>query len=82
MYLYLTCMLKIQNFRHVSEKLVAAFAKRLSRLSLVAQAADLVLLMQFVGNLLIRHPALLVMVHSPVVESSKYISLSFLLYPL
>lgn len=49
--------------------MVAAFAKRLSRLSLIAHAPDLVLIMQFVGNLLIRHPALSVLIHSSQAES-------------
>jgi len=49
--------------------MVAAFAKRLSRLSLIAQAPDLLLILQFVGNLLIRHPALMGMVHHSSTES-------------
>ncbi|KAJ8734479.1 hypothetical protein PYW08_013729 [Mythimna loreyi] len=43
---------------HLPESLVAAFAKRLSRLSLVASPDDAVGLLQLVANLLLRHPAL------------------------
>ncbi|PZC79613.1 hypothetical protein B5X24_HaOG216137 [Helicoverpa armigera] len=43
---------------HLPEGLVAAFAKRLSRLSLVAAPEDAVGLLQLVANLLLRHPAL------------------------
>ncbi|CAB3221548.1 unnamed protein product [Arctia plantaginis] len=43
---------------HLPEALVAAFAKRLSRLALVASAEDAVGLLQLVANLLLRHPAL------------------------
>lgn len=43
---------------HLPESLVAAFAKRLSRLALVASAEDAIGLLQLVANLLLRHPAL------------------------
>ncbi|CAH0699368.1 unnamed protein product [Spodoptera exigua] len=43
---------------HLPESLVAAFAKRLSRLALVASPDDAVGLLQLVANLLLRHPAL------------------------
>ncbi|KAG6459711.1 hypothetical protein O3G_MSEX011550 [Manduca sexta] len=43
---------------HLPESLVAAFAKRLSRLALVASPEDAVGLLQLVANLLLRHPAL------------------------
>ena len=40
------------------EYLVAAFVKRLSRLALTAPANTLPMVLQFLGNLLIRHPGL------------------------
>ena len=43
---------------HLPEYLVAAFVKRLCRLSLTAPANTLVMVMQFIGNLLLRHPGL------------------------
>ncbi|XP_038054848.1 nucleolar complex protein 4 homolog [Patiria miniata] len=43
--------------------LVAAFAKRLSRLALTAPPTALTLVIPFVGNLLHRHPSCQVMVH-------------------
>ncbi|KAJ0180888.1 hypothetical protein K1T71_002973 [Dendrolimus kikuchii] len=43
---------------HLPEGLVAAFAKRLSRLALVASPEDAIALLQLVANLLLRHPAL------------------------
>ncbi|XP_068628510.1 nucleolar complex protein 4 homolog B [Battus philenor] len=43
---------------HLPEGLVAAFAKRLSRLALVASPEDAISLLQLVANLLLRHPAL------------------------
>ncbi|XP_045456524.1 nucleolar complex protein 4 homolog B [Melitaea cinxia] len=43
---------------HLPESLVAAFAKRLSRLALVGSPEDAKGLLQLVANLLMRHPAL------------------------
>ncbi|KAL0896151.1 hypothetical protein ABMA27_012101 [Loxostege sticticalis] len=43
---------------HLPESLVAAFAKRLSRLALVAAPGDAGALLQLVHNLLLRHPPL------------------------
>ncbi|XP_045504705.1 nucleolar complex protein 4 homolog A [Colias croceus] len=43
---------------HLPESLVAAFAKRISRLALVASLEDADALLQLVSNLLLRHPAL------------------------
>lgn len=41
---------------HLSKRLVAAFAKRLSRLSLIAPPQDIIIIMYFIQNLLLRHP--------------------------
>jgi U3 small nucleolar RNA-associated protein 19 len=43
---------------HLPENLVAAFVKRLSRLSLVAPPQDIVIILYFIGNLILRHPGL------------------------
>ncbi|XP_011863185.1 PREDICTED: nucleolar complex protein 4 homolog B [Vollenhovia emeryi] len=43
---------------HLPETLVAAFAKRLARLTLVAPPEDILIILLFVGNLLLRHPGL------------------------
>lgn len=40
------------------EMLVAAFVKRLARLSLIAPPQDIVIILYFIGNLIIRHPGL------------------------
>ena len=40
------------------EYLVAAFAKRLARLALTGPAHTLTMVLQFIGNLLLRHPGL------------------------
>lgn len=40
------------------ESLVAAFIKRLARLALVAPPQDIVIILYFIGNLIIRHPGL------------------------
>ncbi|XP_063710163.1 nucleolar complex protein 4 homolog A [Culicoides brevitarsis] len=43
---------------HLPESLVAAFAKRLARLALVAPPQDISIILYFIGNLIIRHPGL------------------------
>lgn len=43
---------------HLPETLVAAFAKRLARLALVAPPQDITIILYFIGNLIIRHPGL------------------------
>lgn len=43
---------------HLPESLVAAFAKRLARLALVAPPQDITIILYFIGNLIIRHPGL------------------------
>ncbi|KAI8998951.1 ribosome biogenesis protein Noc4 [Trametes punicea] len=48
---------------HLPATLVASFVKRLSRLSLNAPPAALVMLIPFTYNLLRRHPALMAMIH-------------------
>ncbi|XP_012548017.1 nucleolar complex protein 4 homolog B [Bombyx mori] len=58
---------------HLPESLVAAFAKRLSRLALVACPEDAVGLLQLIANLLLRHPALKRMIcyeDTPAIMSS------------
>jgi U3 small nucleolar RNA-associated protein 19 len=54
---------------HLPEKLVAAFVKRLGRLALIAPANDAVVICQFVGNLILRHPGLKCLIDSQRVDS-------------
>ncbi|KAI0670714.1 CBF-domain-containing protein [Trametes maxima] len=48
---------------HLPATLVASFVKRLSRLSLAAPPAAVVMLISFTYNMLRRHPALMAMIH-------------------
>ncbi|XP_078045524.1 nucleolar complex protein 4 homolog B [Augochlora pura] len=50
---------------HLPEALVAAFAKRLARLTLVAPPEDILIILHFVGNLLLRHPGLKRLIDHP-----------------
>ncbi|XP_029679256.1 nucleolar complex protein 4 homolog B isoform X3 [Formica exsecta] len=50
---------------HLPEALVAAFAKRLARLTLVAPPEDILIILLFVGNLLLRHPGLKRLIDHP-----------------
>ncbi|XP_068206559.1 nucleolar complex protein 4 homolog [Palaemon carinicauda] len=50
---------------HVPEYVIAAFIKKLARLSLSAPASCLVLTLKFIANLLIRYPGLKILVHNP-----------------
>lgn len=54
---------------HLPENLVAAFAKRLSRLSLYAPPQDILIIINFVGNLIIRHPGLKMLMSNPSEET-------------
>ncbi|XP_007426166.3 nucleolar complex protein 4 homolog, partial [Python bivittatus] len=50
---------------HLPAYLVAAFAKRLSRLALTAPPDGLLIVIPFICNLLRRHPSCLVLIHKP-----------------
>ncbi|XP_029506890.2 nucleolar complex protein 4 homolog isoform X1 [Oncorhynchus nerka] len=50
---------------HLPVYLVAAFAKRLSRLALTAPPAVLLMVLPFICNLIRRHPACRVLIHRP-----------------
>ncbi|XP_024891465.1 nucleolar complex protein 4 homolog B [Temnothorax curvispinosus] len=50
---------------HLPEALVAAFAKRLARLTLVVPPEDILIILLFVGNLLLRHPGLKRLIDHP-----------------
>uniref|UniRef100_A0AAY4A615 CCAAT-binding factor domain-containing protein n=1 Tax=Denticeps clupeoides TaxID=299321 RepID=A0AAY4A615_9TELE len=50
---------------HLPAYLVAAFAKRLSRLALTAPPAVLLMLLPFICNLICRHPSCRVLIHRP-----------------
>ncbi|KDQ13341.1 hypothetical protein BOTBODRAFT_160628 [Botryobasidium botryosum FD-172 SS1] len=56
---------------HLSAALLASFIKRLSRLSLSAPPAAIVMIIPFVYNVLKRHPALMVMIHRDDMDSSS-----------
>lgn len=43
---------------YLPETLVAAFVKRLARLALIAPPQDIIIIVYFIGNLIIRHPGL------------------------
>lgn len=43
---------------YLPETLVAAFIKRLARLTLIAPPQDIIIILHFIGNLIIRHPGL------------------------
>lgn len=51
---------------HLPENLVAAFVKRLARLSLVAPPQDIVTIVYFIGNLILRHPGLKRLICHPI----------------
>ena len=50
---------------HLPENIVAAFAKRLARLSLVAPPQDIHIILMFIGNLILRHPGLKRLIDHP-----------------
>ncbi|KAJ1520775.1 hypothetical protein ONE63_003869 [Megalurothrips usitatus] len=50
---------------HLPENIVAAFAKRLARLSLVAPPEDIHIILMFIGNLILRHPGLKLLIDNP-----------------
>lgn len=54
----------ITIYSHLPELLVAAFIKRMARLSLIAPPADIKIMVAFIGNLLIRHPPLKVLIQN------------------
>ncbi|XP_056641772.1 nucleolar complex protein 4 homolog A isoform X1 [Diorhabda sublineata] len=43
---------------HLPENLVAAFAKRMARLALIAPSEDIIIICHFIGNLILRHPGM------------------------
>lgn len=53
---------KIFHFRHLPANLIASFAKRLARLSLLVPQHDQCLVITFIYNLIIRHPTIRVMI--------------------
>jgi U3 small nucleolar RNA-associated protein 19 len=69
---------------HLPATLLASFIKRLSRLSLNAPPAAIVMVIPFTYNILKRHPALMVMIHRVPAEDDDVSSTgtSHFLYPL
>lgn len=55
---------------HLPSALVAAFIKRLARLSLSAPPASIVTIIPFTYNMLKLHPGCMTMIHRPEVEGS------------
>uniref|UniRef100_A0A674C6X2 Nucleolar complex associated 4 homolog n=1 Tax=Salmo trutta TaxID=8032 RepID=A0A674C6X2_SALTR len=58
---------------HLPVYLVAAFAKRLSRLALTAPPAALLMVLPFICNLIRRHPACRVLIHQPKACDDPYL---------
>lgn len=56
---------------HLPESLVAAFAKRLARLALVAPYEDVIIICMFIGNLILRHPGLKCLINHPTGGSAS-----------
>jgi U3 small nucleolar RNA-associated protein 19 len=50
---------------YLPEMLIAAFAKRLARLALIAPPQDIIIILYFIGNLIIRHPGLKRLISDP-----------------
>lgn len=59
---------------HLPERLVAAFVKRLARLALIAPPQDIVIILYFVGNLILRHPGLKRLICHPTGGEGKFFS--------
>lgn len=57
--------------RHLPETLVAAFAKRLARISLVTTPENILIILPFIGNLLLRHPGLKKLINHPTGGQGK-----------
>ena len=53
----------LRSYNHLPATLLASFVKRLSRLSLFAPPAAIVMIIPFTYNILKRHPACLAMIH-------------------
>lgn len=56
---------------HLPEQLVAAFVKRLSRISLTAPSTTIPMVIRFIHNLIFRHPGLLKMIDSPDTDTME-----------
>lgn len=56
---------------HLPENLVAAFVKRLARLSLIAPPQDVIIILYFIGNLILRHTGLKKLICSKVGEEGE-----------
>ncbi|XP_013379671.1 nucleolar complex protein 4 homolog [Lingula anatina] len=57
---------------HLPAYLVAAFAKRLSRLALTVPPCGLLIILPFIYNLLIRHPSCRVLIHRPDTTKGEF----------
>lgn len=59
----------VHPYRHLPANLLASFIKRLSRLSLTAPPAAIIMAVPFTYNILKRHPALMSMIHRADAEN-------------
>lgn len=50
---------------HIPETMIASFIKRFARLCLQAPPQDIIILSSFIGNLMIRHPSLKILIQHP-----------------
>ena len=59
---------------YLPETLVAAFVKRLARLALIAPPQDIIIILYFIGNLIIRHPGLKRLICDPNSNGSREVT--------
>lgn len=64
---------------HLPENLVAAFVKRLARLSLIAPPQDCIIILYFIGNLILRHRGLKSLISAQQPQESK-LNLKYLIF--
>jgi len=65
-------------YSHLPELLVAAFVKRMARLSLIAPPTDIQIMAAFIGNLLIRHPPLKVLIQSDLIGNFAHLKVQYI----
>lgn len=58
------------NSTHISAALITSFLKRMSRLSLTAPPAAIVIVIPLTYNLLKKHPSLMALIHNPSADST------------
>lgn len=73
--MYYSVLFSCIYYSHLPELLVAAFVKRMARLSLIAPPTDIQIMAAFIGNLLIRHPPLKVLIQSDSVGNFAHLKM-------